>query len=649
MVDFADDHYELDISRARTLLGWEPKHSLSESLPKITAALKSDPAGWYRTNKLNAARVAADQISATNTHEAMEPLEHQKMMREHAEDMRQMHFGMVWVHFINILLGAWLLTAPFVFGTFGQDVFPDAVARVTQERGLWEPTVRNSALVWSDVVSGALIILFGALSLSPRFSWAQWANTVVGIWLLFAPLVFWSPSAAIYANDTMIGALVITFSILVPMMPGMSHEGMMDESDVPIGWSYCPSTYLQRLPIIALGAVGFFIARYLAAYQMGHVDHIIEPFFGGRGGLNGTETIITSDVSKAWPIPDAGLGAITYMFEILMGVMGDRRRWRTMPWMVTMFIIVVVPLGVVSIYFIIIQPIVIGTYCSLCLLAALAMVVMIPYALDELVAMGQYLVQSHRRGESLLRTFFMGDASPGSGRDKKPDFGANWSGMVSSAVRGVTIPWTLTASALLGIWLMFSRLVFGTAPPLADSDHLVGALVFTVALIAMAEVGRAFRFVNVLFGIWLIAAPCLLAGGSAMATGAGVAAGLALIALSLPRGRRSPEHYGSWDRFVIWPEVNQWEACALKKRRNLAQAFANGLQVMTVSRSAEHERAPSRDRRHYGRISQRRACHSAGLRAPALERGVDRARSRRTAGNQTGDRARRRQSAHRFS
>jgi len=49
------------------------------------------------------------------------------------------------------------------------------------------------------------------------------------------------------------------------------------------------------------------------------------------------------------------------MFEILMGVMGDRRRWRTMPWMVTMFIIVVVPLGVVSIYFIIIQPIVIGT------------------------------------------------------------------------------------------------------------------------------------------------------------------------------------------------------------------------------------------------------------------------------------------------
>jgi nucleoside-diphosphate-sugar epimerase/uncharacterized membrane protein len=551
MVDFADDHYELDISRAHALLGWKPNHSLRDSLPKITAALKSDPAGWYRANRLDAAQVAADRISMASAREAAEPLEQQKMMHEHAEAMRQMQFGMIWVHFLNILLGAWLVTAPFVFGTFAQHAFSDAILRVTQERGLWEPALRNSALVWSDVVSGALIVLFGALSLSPRLSWAQWANTVVGMWLLFAPLAFWSPSAATYANDTLIGALVITFAILVPMMPGMSHQGMMDQSDVPIGWSYCPSTYLQRVPIIALAAVGFFIARYLAAYQMGHVDHIIDPFFGRRDGLNGTETIITSDVSKAWPIPDAGLGAVTYMFEILMGVMGDRRRWRTMPWMVTMFMIVVVPLGVVSIYFIIIQPIVIGTYCSLCLLAALAMVIMIPYALDELIAMGQYLVQAYRRGESLLRTFFLGGASPGSGTDKKPDFGASWSEMVCSAVRGVTMPWTLTASALLGIWLMFTRLVFGTVPPLADSDHLVGALVFTVAVIAVAEVARALRFINLVFGIWLLAAPWLLTGGGAIGALAGVVAGLVLIALSLPRGSRSREHYGSWDRFVV--------------------------------------------------------------------------------------------------
>ncbi|KQB60251.1 hypothetical protein [Acidovorax sp. SD340] len=122
-------------------------------------------------------------------------------------------------------------------------------------------------LGWSDLASGTLIMLFGALSLSPRFSWAQWGNAAVGFWLLFAPLVFWAPSAAVYNNDRLVGALVIAFAILVPMMPGMSMESMMDESNVPVGWTYSPSTYLQRLPIMALAFIGFVIARQLAAYQ----------------------------------------------------------------------------------------------------------------------------------------------------------------------------------------------------------------------------------------------------------------------------------------------------------------------------------------------------------------------------------------------
>jgi len=52
MVDMADDHYALDISRARETLGWEPKHSLSTTLPKMTDLLKSDPDAWYRKNGL---------------------------------------------------------------------------------------------------------------------------------------------------------------------------------------------------------------------------------------------------------------------------------------------------------------------------------------------------------------------------------------------------------------------------------------------------------------------------------------------------------------------------------------------------------------------------------------------------------------------
>jgi nucleoside-diphosphate-sugar epimerase len=52
MIDRANDHYALDITRARTLLNWEPKRSLRETLPKMIAAFKADPLGWYRENDL---------------------------------------------------------------------------------------------------------------------------------------------------------------------------------------------------------------------------------------------------------------------------------------------------------------------------------------------------------------------------------------------------------------------------------------------------------------------------------------------------------------------------------------------------------------------------------------------------------------------
>jgi nucleoside-diphosphate-sugar epimerase len=52
MIDRADDHYALDITRARQLLGWEPNRSLRGTLPAMVAALRADAEGWYRENKL---------------------------------------------------------------------------------------------------------------------------------------------------------------------------------------------------------------------------------------------------------------------------------------------------------------------------------------------------------------------------------------------------------------------------------------------------------------------------------------------------------------------------------------------------------------------------------------------------------------------
>lgn len=98
-----------------------------------------------------------------------------------------------------------------------------------------------------------------------------------------------------------------------------------------------------------------------------------------------------------------------------------------------------------------------------------------------------------------------------------------------------------------GIALMFTRLLFGTIPPLADSDHLIGALVIVVVVSALAEVARLLRGINVGFGGWLIVAPWVLSGGNSAAAAFGGAAGLALIGLSL---RRSWQHDGSWDRLI---------------------------------------------------------------------------------------------------
>lgn len=52
MIDLADDHYALDISKAKKVLGWEPKKSLEQTLPSMIDALKKDPAKWYKENQL---------------------------------------------------------------------------------------------------------------------------------------------------------------------------------------------------------------------------------------------------------------------------------------------------------------------------------------------------------------------------------------------------------------------------------------------------------------------------------------------------------------------------------------------------------------------------------------------------------------------
>ncbi|MDX1381427.1 MAG: DNA polymerase III subunit epsilon, partial [Xanthomonadales bacterium] len=220
-------------------------------------------------------------------------------------------------------------------------------------------------------------------------------------------------------------------------------------------------------------------------------------------------------------------------------------------WLVVLFGLMIVPLGAISIFFIVIQPIVIGTWCTLCLVAALAMLLQIPYSLDELLATGQFLVRRRRQGRSLLRVFLHGDGEREGERTGPTDFEQPAGAIVRDMLGGgINLPWNLVACALIGVWLMSTRVTLGTAAPMADADHLIGALVVTISVTALAEMARPARFLNALAGACLLGTPFMFDGGSALAEALSLLAGVLLIVLSIPRGRVR-HRYGDWNRFIF--------------------------------------------------------------------------------------------------
>ncbi len=175
----------------------------------------------------------------------------------------------------------------------------------------------------------------------------------------------------------------------------------MSDQHRPPGWSYNPSSWSQRLPIVGLALVGFGIAIYLTLYQLGILPTIWEPFFG-----DGSQVILNSSVSRILPIPDAALGALGYLVDAVAGAIGSRRRWRTMPWIVILFGLAVGPLGGVSIMLVIFQPVLFDAWCTLCLASAVISVLMIGPAMDEVLASLQYVKRESDRGHSAWRAFW---------------------------------------------------------------------------------------------------------------------------------------------------------------------------------------------------------------------------------------------------
>lgn len=431
---------------------------------------------------------------------------------------RAHHEKFIWAKFCTIILGLWLISSP---ETFGYD---------------------SRVLSWSDVISGILLIFFAGLSLSYRYRHWQWACCFVGLWLQFAPLLFWAPQAVIYLNDTLIGILVIALCVLIPLRPHSFNTG----PEIPPGWTYNPSSWHQRIPIIFFAMIGWFVARYLDSYQLGFIDSVWDPFFG-----DGTKLVITSKISQQFPIPDAGLGAFAYSLEAIMGAKGGSRRWHTMPWIVVIFGILVVPLGFVSILLVISQPVFVGAFCGLCLIIALCMLFMLALTVDEVVAVLQYLKRSCAEGKPFWKTFWLGSNYTETGIDpRNPGFHTAATKVMRAMVWGITIPWNLVITAILGIWMMFSSKFMHTSGLTAHSTDVIGPLLTTISIICFAEVVRAGRFLNIILGLWLAISPWFLADSNLANNLNGLIVGVIVIVLSCFRGKIK-EHYGDWDKAIF--------------------------------------------------------------------------------------------------
>lgn len=113
----------------------------------------------------------------------------------------------------------------------------------------------------------------------------------------------------------------------------------------------------------------------------------------------------------AWlGIHDAALGVLAYLGDGVLGLAGSTRRWQYRPWLVILFGIDVIPLGIVSAVLVSLQAMVVGSWCFLCLVTAAISLILVYWAWDEVRISITYLwtVWQQNRSWRLLWNAFWG-------------------------------------------------------------------------------------------------------------------------------------------------------------------------------------------------------------------------------------------------
>ncbi|RSM85269.1 vitamin K epoxide reductase [Kibdelosporangium aridum] len=149
----------------------------------------------------------------------------------------------------------------------------------------------------------------------------------------------------------------------------------------PPGQESNPSAWRRRIPIAVLALVGCATSTYLALYQYGVLTDVWDPIFG-----SGSEAVLTSTLSTALPVPDGAIGAAAYLVEAVLELAGGRRRWADRSLLVLTLGLVAAGLGVAGLVLVIAQPLLTGTFCSLCLASAVISIAVLVLVRSEISA-----------------------------------------------------------------------------------------------------------------------------------------------------------------------------------------------------------------------------------------------------------------------
>jgi general stress protein CsbA len=114
--------------------------------------------------------------------------------------------------------------------------------------------------------------------------------------------------------------------------------------------------------------------------------------------------------------------------------------------------------------------------------------------------------------------------------------------------------WPRIVNVILGVWLMAAPAILNYGDPAQTNDRIVGPIAAAFAVIAIWEVTRSVRWVNTMLGLWLLVAPWILGYDSSAAILNSLVAGAIMALVSMVRGKVTQHYGGGWSS--LWRSDN---------------------------------------------------------------------------------------------